>query len=126
MDSGNLAKAGEAMERLVDIDGYDHRNQERIQRMRGRVDDSFLKRIEARLAKSATVGAPNVAQPRQTASEGGSGSQAVREEGRKMQALEDLIVQTEIFLQYSLQGKALERLQKIAAMFPGEIGRAHV
>ena len=37
-----------------------------------------------------------------------------------MQALEDLIVQTEIFLQYSLQAKALERLQKIAAMFPGE------
>src|SRR2546429_4179885 len=28
--------------------------------------------------------------------------------------------QTEIFLQYSLQSKALERLQKIAAMFPGE------
>ena len=37
-----------------------------------------------------------------------------------MQALEDLIVQTEIFLQYSLQSKATERLQKIAAMFPGE------
>ena len=37
-----------------------------------------------------------------------------------MQALDDLIVQTEIFLQYSLQAKAMERLQKIAAMFPGE------
>ena len=42
------------------------------------------------------------------------------EEGRQLQALEDLIVQTEIFLQYSLQNKALERLQKISAMFPGE------
>src|SRR5207245_4307620 len=42
------------------------------------------------------------------------------EEGRQLQALEDLIVQTEIFLQYSLQNKALERLQRIAAMFPGE------
>ncbi len=40
-----------------------------------------------------------------------------------MQALEDLIVQTEIFLQYSLQSKALERLQRIAAMFPGEEDR---
>ena len=40
-----------------------------------------------------------------------------------MQALEDLIVQTEIFLQYSLQAKAMERLQKIAAMFPGEEDR---
>ncbi len=122
LDSGNVAKAGDAIERLVDIDAYDHRNQERIQRMRGRIDDGFLKRIEARLAKSGTVGAPHVAQPRQSSSEGG-GSQAVTEEGRKMQALEDLIVQTEIFLQYSLQAKALERLQKIAAMFPGEEDR---
>jgi len=37
-----------------------------------------------------------------------------------MQALEDLIVQTEIFLQYSLQNKALDRLQKIAEMFPAK------
>src|SRR5581483_3890594 len=42
------------------------------------------------------------------------------EEVRQQQALEDLIVQTEIFLQYSLHAKAQERLQKIAAMFPGE------
>src|SRR5580658_335213 len=123
LNSGNIAKAGDAIERLVDIDAYDHRNQERIQRMRGRVDDGFLKRIEARLAKSGTVGAPHVAQPRQSGTEGGSASQAITEEGRKMQALEDLIVQTEIFLQYSLQAKALERLQKIAAMFPGEEAR---
>ena len=40
-----------------------------------------------------------------------------------MQALDDLIVQTEIFLQYSLQSKAVERLQKIASMFPGEEAR---
>ena len=39
LNSGNIAKAGDAIERLVDIDAYDHRNQERIQRMRGRADD---------------------------------------------------------------------------------------
>jgi diguanylate cyclase (GGDEF)-like protein len=120
LTSGNAAKAADAIEKLVDIDAYDHRNQERIQRMRGRVDEGFLKRMEARLAKSGSVGAPNVAQPHASGSEGGSAAQPVTEEGRKMQALEDLIVQTEIFLQYSLQAKALERLQKIAAMFPGE------
>jgi diguanylate cyclase (GGDEF)-like protein len=120
LTSGNAGKAADAIEKLVDIDAYDHRNQERIQRMRGHVDEGFLKRIEARLAKSGTVGAPSVAQPHASGSEGGSAAQPVTEEGRKMQALEDLIVQTEIFLQYSLQAKALERLQKIAAMFPGE------
>ena len=120
LNSGNVAKACDAIEKLVDIDAYDHRNQERIQRMRGHADEGFLKRLEARLAKSGSVGAQNAAQPHASGSEGGSASQAVTEEGRKMQALEDLIVQTEIFLQYSLQAKALERLQKIAAMFPGE------
>jgi diguanylate cyclase (GGDEF)-like protein len=117
LNSGNGTKAVETFEKLMDIDPYDHRNQERIQRMRGRVDESFLKRIEARLAQSGSVGAPNAAQ---THPSGSGASQAATEEGRKMQALEDLIVQTEIFLQYSLQGKAQERLQKIAAMFPGE------
>jgi diguanylate cyclase (GGDEF)-like protein len=117
LNSGNGTKAVETFEKLMDIDPYDHRNQERIQRMHGRVDEGFLKRIEARLAQSGTVGAPNAAQ---THPSGTGASQAATEEGRKMQALEDLIVQTEIFLQYSLQGKAQERLQKIAAMFPGE------
>ena len=44
----------------------------------------------------------------------------VTEEARAQQALEDFIVQVEIFLQYSLQSKAVERLQRIAELFPGE------
>ena len=44
----------------------------------------------------------------------------VSEEMRAQQALEDLIVQVEIFLQYSLQTKAIERLERIAELFPGE------
>jgi diguanylate cyclase (GGDEF)-like protein len=119
LQGGNAAKAAETIERLVDIDPYDHRNQERIQRLHGRIDDAFLKRITGRVAKG-TGGAPHAAHPHAGASDSGGGSQPGGEEGRRMQALEDLIVQTEIFLQYSLQAKALERLQKIAAMFPGE------
>jgi diguanylate cyclase (GGDEF)-like protein len=121
LNGGNVAKAGDTMERLVDIDPYDHRNQERIQRLQGRVDDAFLGRITARLAKSGTASAPQTSHNQRSPGDGdGGGSQSGSDESRKMQALEDLIVQTEIFLQYSLQAKALERLQKLAAMFPGE------
>ena len=118
LSSGNVAKAAESLDRLVDIDAYDYRNQERLELLRGKVDETHLKRIGSRLMKSSTAppsqtshtsSQPNVATP-------SPGS----EEGRHAQALEDLIVQTEIFLQYSLQNKALERLQRIAAMFPGE------
>src|ERR1700674_20506 len=118
LTSGNIKKAAESLERLVDIDAYDYRNQERLELLRGRVDEVHLKRIASRLLKSGTPtpGHASHTPPPQNA----NAPSPVSEEGRQLQALEDLIVQTEIFLQYSLQNKALERLQRIAAMFPGE------
>ena len=41
-NSGNFAKSSEVLERLVDIDSYDYRNQERLEKLRGRVDETFL------------------------------------------------------------------------------------
>jgi len=123
LTSGNVRKAAESLEKLVDIDPYDYRNQERLELLRGRVEDGYLKRISSRLtrASQATGGhAPQAPAPPPPPS---SVPLANTEEGRHMQALEDLIVQTEIFLQYSLQSKAHERLQKIAIMFPGEEAR---
>jgi diguanylate cyclase (GGDEF)-like protein len=121
LTSGNVAKAAESLERLVDIDAYDYRNQERLELLRGRVDEAHLKRIASRLMKSSTTpGHPSHTAPGQAPAAPSPAS----EEGRQLQALEDLIVQTEIFLQYSLQNKALERLQRIAAMFPGEEERS--
>ena len=119
-NSGSFAKSGEVLERLVDIDSYDYRNQERFQRLHGRVDESFLKRIAGRMAKTSVTSANVTTVPKTSVKQDMSEATPVTEEGKKLQALEDLIVQTEIFLQYSLQTKAVERLQKIAAMFPGE------
>src|SRR3982074_3506436 len=44
LNAGNVQKASDALEKLLDIDPYDHRNQERVQKLQGRVDESFLKR----------------------------------------------------------------------------------
>jgi diguanylate cyclase (GGDEF)-like protein len=117
-NAGDFRKACDSLERLVDIDAYDYRNQERMEKLRPHVDDAFVKRVGSRLAKSMSSAPP----PPSNMGSGVGVSQAApsTEEGRHAQALEDLIVQTEIFLQYSLQAKALERLQKIAIMFPGE------
>jgi len=120
LKADNVAKACDSLERLVDIDPYDHRNQQRMERLHGRVDDAFLKRVGAKLSKSGTAAPPRSVQTRSPSTEGVSTAAAEGGEGRSLQGLEDLIVQTEIFLQYSLQSKALERLQKIAATFPGE------
>jgi diguanylate cyclase (GGDEF)-like protein len=120
-NSGNFAKASEVLDRMVDIDSYDYRNQERLEKLRGRVDDeAFLRRIAGRMAKTTSVTQGPATRPKTAVSQDMAAETQVTEEGKKQQAMEDLIVQTEIFLQYSLQSKAVERLQKIASMFPGE------
>ena len=119
LEAGQIKPACDSLDRLVDIDPYDYRNHERISRLEGKADPAFLQAILARAAKAATVN---------TRTDGftGAGSDhttsafPVTEEARAQQALEDLSVQVEIFLQYSLQSKAVERLQRIAELFPGE------
>jgi len=122
LSSTQLKKACDTLDRLVDIDPYDYRNQERIGKLEGKVDPAFLQNVLSRAAKAATVS---------TRTDGftGAGSEAsstsgpVTEEARAAQALEDLVVQVEIFLQYSLQSKAVERLERIAELFPEEENR---
>jgi diguanylate cyclase (GGDEF)-like protein len=119
LGADQLKQACESLDRLVDIDPYDYRNQERIAKLEGKADPAFLQNIMARAAKAASFS---------TRTDGFTGagrepsanSTTVPEEIRAQQALEDLIVQVEIFLQYSLQSKAVERLERIAELFPGE------
>jgi diguanylate cyclase (GGDEF)-like protein len=120
LKNGNVKKACDSLERLVDIDSYDYRNQERLERLRGKADAGFLQRIASRLTRSGTTVSTSESEPQAGPRSAPESSTPVTEEGRRMQTLEDLIVQTEIFLQYSLQNKALDRLQKIAEMFPRE------
>jgi diguanylate cyclase (GGDEF)-like protein len=115
--AGRMKEACEALDRLVDIDPYDYRNHERIAKLEGNVDPVFLQNVLSRAAKAATVSS-------HTGGFSGAGSEAaavtVSEEARAQQTLEDLIVQVEIFLQYSLQAKAVERLERIGELFAGE------
>jgi len=120
LKDGNIRKACDSLERLVDIDSYDYRNQERLERLRGKADDSFVQRIASRLTRSGTSISTSETEPQAGPRSVPESSSPATEEGRRMQTLEDLIVQTEIFLQYSLQNKAMDRLHKIAELFPGE------
>ena len=116
--AGRLKEACDTLDHLVDIDPYDFRNQERIAKLEGKADPSFLQSILSRAAKAATTSSRA-----ETSSGIGPGDDAtagpVSEETRTQQALDDLMVQVEIFLQYALQAKALERLEQIAKLFPG-------
>ncbi len=113
-----IPQACESLEKLVEIDPYDSRNQERMNQLQGRADAAFLARLRTRLSNAAT----HARNPRRTIPTATSGeiSPVLLEDVRTAQSLEDLLVQAEIFVQYSLQSKAIERLQKIMELFPGE------
>jgi len=118
LEAGKMKEACESLERLVDIDPYDSRNQERIAVLEGKADPAFLRNILARAGKAATVVTRAAGFSGDVPDEGGAA--LAPEEGHVQNALEDLIVQAEIFLQYSLQPKAIERLERIAELYPGE------
>jgi diguanylate cyclase (GGDEF)-like protein len=118
--AARVPDACEILDRLVDIDPYDYRNQERIAHLEGKADPVFLQNILARAAKAATVSSHSGSGFSGAGSDVGAAAVPVSEEVRAQQALEDLIVQVEIFLQYSLQIKAVERLERIGELFPGE------
>ena len=119
--AGRMKEACDALDRLVDIDPYDYRNHERIAKLEGKVDPGFLQNILARAAKAATVSTRTDGFT--GAGDASSAAAPVSEEQRAQHALEDLIVQVEIFVQYALQSKAVERLERIAELFPGEEDR---
>ncbi|HTC61726.1 MAG TPA: diguanylate cyclase [Candidatus Saccharimonadales bacterium] len=118
-ENNEIHEACEAFEKLVEIDPYDSRNQQRYDLLNGRAEVDFLKRVRSRLSNAAThnTETPSTQQPRKDSD---APSPALLEAVQSRQSLEDLLVQAEIFIQYSLQSKAVERLQRIAELFPGE------
>jgi diguanylate cyclase (GGDEF)-like protein len=119
LEAGSLDGALQTLDRLVDIDPYDYRNLQRLERLEGRVDPGRIQNLRTRLAHAVGQGSSSPAPPRELAEEV-SPREAIAPE---RQPLEDLIVQAEIFLQYSLEAKAVERLQKLAQLFPDEAQR---
>jgi diguanylate cyclase (GGDEF)-like protein len=120
LDVNRVPQACDTIDRLLDIDPYDYRNQERIAKLEGKADPAYLRSVHSRTARAATMSSRTEGFAGAGSALGDRSSETASEEGRAQQALEDLVVQVEIFLQYSLQSKAVERLERIGELFPGE------
>ena len=114
-DAEEYIKAANALDRLVDVDPYDARNSERLQRLSGKLDPHRYQAIASRFQQAADTTAP-VAAAEAPSQEAGQSTDGEAESD----VLEDLILQAEIFQQYGLKHRAVERLQRIARLFPGE------
>src|SRR5215471_16340628 len=91
LERKEVRKACDVLERLVDIDAYDYRNQERFEKLKGKADDAFLRRVASRLTRSGGSAATAESAPVGPASTR-EAAPPVTEEGQRVQALEDLIV----------------------------------
>lgn len=102
-------KAGEALDRAVEIDPYENGHQKRLQALKGKIDENRYQVISSRLGGTAPATPVR--------------SQVEEEKSIGSGTLQDLMVQAEILVQYGMRNKALERLQRIQQLFPHEEDR---
>jgi diguanylate cyclase (GGDEF)-like protein len=97
-------KAGECLDRAVEVDPYEPGHQRRLEALRGKIDDQRFHVIASRFAAVKKE------------------EQAVKIEEPTLgaAALQDLMLQAEILVQYGMRSKAIERLQRIQELFPRE------
>ena len=105
VSSGNFEKAGECLDRAADVDPYERGHQKRLESLRGKISENRFKLIASRLTQL------NKSVPEQVRAE---------EPTLGAAALQDLMLQAEILVQYGMRSKAVERLQRIQELFPRE------
>jgi diguanylate cyclase (GGDEF)-like protein len=102
---GNYAKAADSLDRAAEVDAYEPGHQKRLEMLRGKIDDNRFKVIASRFSSMADTAAAPL--PDQEKMLGAA-------------ALQDLMLQAEILVQYGMRSKAVERLQRIQELFPRE------
>jgi len=100
----DFQKAGECLDRAAEVDPYEPGHQKRLEYLRGKIDDQRFNAIASRFeAVRKTEQSVKVEEPTLGAA-----------------ALQDLMLQAEILVQYGMRSKAIERLQRIQELFPHE------
>jgi len=99
-------KAGECLDRAAEVDPYEPGHQKRLEALRGKIDDQRFQAIASRFAPAKK--------------EEQEAEVKVQEPTLGAAALQDLMLQAEILVQYGMRSKAIERLQRIHELFPHE------
>ncbi len=112
--AGKYGQAGETLDRAAELDPYEPGHAKRLEMLRGRIDDHAYSRIANRFHRTENKpeAAPAAAPEPETAAPTRGESEPT--------VLEDFILQAEIYLQYGMRSKALERLERVSKLFPRE------
>ncbi len=112
-NAGKYGQAGETLDRAAELDPYEPGHGKRLDMLRGRIDENQFNRIANRFQRADNKAEVPVAAP-----EPATPAAPTRES--EPTVLEDFILQAEIYLQYGMRSKALERLERVSKLFPHE------
>ncbi len=144
------APAADALDRLTRVDPYDPESHRRLQSLSGKIDAARYQALSAVIGEGGSAPSRAAASESSGPASGAGSDDAadneftlathdwrdsVRDDDgpgaakakgaavdpeREANVLEDLILQAEIFIQYGLKSKAVERLERVNKLFPGE------
>jgi diguanylate cyclase (GGDEF)-like protein len=103
--SESYQKAGDTLERMLDVDPYGQGHFDRLENLEGHIDEVWYKNFLAQMRP------PSAARTSPTAT--------TDTDAEKAETLEDLVVEGEMYHQYQLAAKLAETLEKIDRLFPG-------
>jgi diguanylate cyclase (GGDEF)-like protein len=105
--AGNFLKAGDSLDAAAEVDPYEKEHQKRLEMLKGKIDANRFRAIANRFSGTA---------------KGGSSEEKAEMpvDAGEPTILEDFMLQAEIFLQYSMRSKAVERLERVSKLFPRE------
>jgi GAF domain-containing protein/cytochrome c-type biogenesis protein CcmH/NrfG len=105
--SEQYEKAADTLERILDVDPYGEGHPDRLLNLEGHIDSIWYEAIKTRILPPSAG--------RAVAASGAPGGAAAQ---TQTEALEDLIVDGEIFFHYQLSSKLTQTLEKIDRLYP--------
>ena len=108
--AGNFLKAADSLDAAAEVDPYERGHQNRLETLKGKIDANRYRSIANRFTAAVKI----------TGAGAEEDSPKSAKQDNEPTVLEDFMLQAEIFLQYSMRSKAVERLQRIQKLFPGE------
>src|SRR6185312_15409222 len=121
VEASRFREAAEILDRAAELDPYESGHAKRLEMLRGKIDENLFNRVGNRFQKLAkspkgqpVPSAAAAPVPAQSTAASAGPAQA------EPQVLEDNILQAELYLQYGMKSKALERIEKINNLFPRE------
>jgi len=112
--AGDFNRAADALDRATDADPYLEGGERRLEQLRGKIDSNRYRNIASRLQKAGAEPAMDDKQEPQEE------LKVLSDTEGEPTLLEDLMLQAEIFMQYNMRAKAMERLERIQKLFPQE------